>query len=567
MFLFNSNAAIVDELRSSQAQSVFESVSWRHWRTSRRNGFAFLEDNIGPYFFSLNIVSPSRNVVSNVDAIHHKAQRATGFGLRSLLSLVDFSLFTPKTYHSSLILLAPEKKSMPLRRRQEFCICTLCRENDPDGLGCMLPIETVKMHREREAMGFHEHQGSSRPAQSIEPLVAVFNDMTIGEDAHPAHNLPALTMAESEARAAKKSRLTNGWTAKAMKVLNAVRDETFLLQEQLHNQMESEEGLSLELLVRIENRLETLGIAVDKTTRREPKIVALKISVYENLIALQEKCAAQRVAVPRLRETHPIQFPSDDHMRVASGNYNIVAQIALLLGAVCSIIFGVSRRAGDFVMGSLNVLLGVIFVDQQGTRGTNARGEAILKQIPKKVETASDKFNLKGRLVYYAVCTECKQTHKPIFKPGQAHPTYPKSCNNIVTPGAEPCGALLLERHFVGGLPIWRPVLVCAYHEFNDYVCGLECRDDLRKFLDSSCDDAMEEIRSGAGNHIDNVFCGEFVRNFRWTDGKLFIDRPEGEGRLLFSLNLDSDLLFIGNRFSTRIFVQIRKACLQKTAH
>ena len=104
------------------------------------------------------------------------------------------------------------------------------------------------------------------------------------------------------------------------------------------------------------------------------------------------------------------------------------------------------------------------------------RGDAILKQIPKKVDTASDKFNMKGRLVYYAVCLECKQTHKPTFKPGQAHPIYPRNCNNVAMPGAGPCGALLLERHFVGGLPIWRPILLCAYHELNDYVCDLECR-------------------------------------------------------------------------------------------
>lgn len=214
--------------------------------------------------------------------------------------------------------------------------------------------------------------------------------------------------------------------------------------------------------------------------------------------------------------------------------FTVAAQVALVLGAVCSVIFDVSRRAGDFVMGSLGVLLAVVFVDHD-----TPRGEAILKQVPKKIETATDKFNLKGRLVYYAVCPTCKQTHKPIYKRGQAHPTYPKNCNNIPAPGAGQCGTPLLERHSVGGLVIYRPILVCAYHELNDYICGLESRDDLRGYLDGACDSAMDEIRSGVRNEINDVLTGDFARNFKWTDDKLFIDRPKGEGRLLFSLNLD----------------------------
>ncbi len=43
----------------------------------------------------------------------------------------------------------------------------------------------------------------------------------------------------------------------------------------------------------------------------------------------------------------------------------------------------------------------------------------------------------------------------------------------------------------------------------------------------------------GQARRYERCFSGTFVRSFKGPDSKLFIDRPEGEGRLLFSLNLD----------------------------
>ncbi len=75
-------------------------------------------------------------------------------------------------------------------------------------------------------------------------------------------------------------------------------------------EIESERGLSLEFLVRVETRLETLGIAVEKTKRQEPGIMSLKKLVLENLETLQGKCEAQRAALPHLVDTGPVQFSS-----------------------------------------------------------------------------------------------------------------------------------------------------------------------------------------------------------------------------------------------------------------
>ncbi len=58
------------------------------------------------------------------------------------------------------------------------------------------------------------------------------------------------------------------------------------------------------------------------------------------------------------------------------------------------------------------------------------------------------------------------------------------------------------------------------------------------KVLSLACDDAMRNLGNTDPN-VNDVFQADFVKTFRWNDSKLFIDRPDGEGRLLFSLFLD----------------------------
>ncbi len=81
--------------------------------------------------------------------------------------------------------------------------------------------------------------------------------------------------------------------------------------------------------------------------------------------------------------------------------------------------------------------------------------------------------------------------------------------------------------------------MIYAYHSVMDYVTALDSQEELRRVMDLACDDAMSARLAGSPAEIKDVFSGSFVRSFKGLDSKLFIDRPEGEGRLLFSLNLD----------------------------
>ncbi len=216
---------------------------------------------------------------------------------------------------------------MPERRRgYKLCTCTKCQQDDPDGVGCLLLAGDVKIHKAKESMGFYnKRQASQRtgaeppstqevfpvPDPTIEvadPLVVAFSDMSVGQDAILAYKMSTMTI--DVPPSSKKGRSALCLNEKAMKVLNCAREETFALQEQLLEEIESERGLSLEFLVRVETRLETLGIAVEKTKRQEPGIMSLKKLVLENLETLQGKCEAQRAALPHLVDTGPVQFSS-----------------------------------------------------------------------------------------------------------------------------------------------------------------------------------------------------------------------------------------------------------------
>lgn len=195
---------------------------------------------------------------------------------------------------------------MPLKIQEQLCTCSSCKLKDVNGIGITLPVELVKLHKARDTMGFNKRKDSRR---SGGPLIAAFSNMTVGEDAHLTHKMTTMTVIDRPSMS-KERRNATIYTDRALKVLNSVRDETLVLQEQFLEEIESEDGLSLEFLVRMERRLETLGIAVERTTRQEPEIVSLKGVVIENLETLQAKCEAQRAAVPRLRDTDPISFSS-----------------------------------------------------------------------------------------------------------------------------------------------------------------------------------------------------------------------------------------------------------------
>ena len=106
------------------------------------------------------------------------------------------------------------------------------------------------------------------------------------------------------------------------------------------------------------------------------------------------------------------------------------------------VIMGVSRQDGDFVLKLLNMILYLTFT----TGGqVHPYGEEVLKQMPQEICNLLSKFDLKSRIVIYAVCPTCDCTFKPQFPNGPDSPTYPSTCTNVPYPGTDVCGQQLLH--------------------------------------------------------------------------------------------------------------------------
>jgi hypothetical protein len=164
--------------------------------------------------------------------------------------------------------------------------------------------------------------------------------------------------------------------------------------------------------------------------------------------------------------------------------------------------------------------------------------------LPKDISTALECFNLNGQTTTYAVCPVCHCTYKPLQSLGPA--TYPSQCSNRPNPDSPICNASLLDSSSGAHN---KPVKTFVYHEFNDYLASLLARSDIEKIMDDQCDDLRDRLTAMstdentnvlANVEVKDVFEAGFLKTFLGPSGvKLFVDRPDNEGRFAFVLNVD----------------------------
>jgi hypothetical protein len=196
---------------------------------------------------------------------------------------------------------------------------------------------------------------------------------------------------------------------------------------------------------------------------------------------------------------------------------------------------------GDFILNVVRLLLAWALKDSDAH--PNARHHSILNQLPSTVETVLARFDLIGKTTTFAACPMCHCTYPPTFLPGSTIPQYPTTCKNHPYPDSDPCGSPLLEDSISDdGILSSNPLKPYIVADFHDYLANLLSRKDLESVMDLCCDDLMASIRRNEQppNYVSDVFDAEFVRTFEGPEaGKLFVDRPDHEGRYLFAINVD----------------------------
>lgn len=208
-----------------------------------------------------------------------------------------------------------------------------------------------------------------------------------------------------------------------------------------------------------------------------------------------------------------------------------IAQMSILIGLVCSLFMGTSRRAGDFIMKSLSLLVATVY-----EAAGRPPPQTVLNQIPATITHALAQLNIESHTTIYAVCPRCCFTHPPKYHHNSTIATYPSTCTHKETSESDVCGEPLLTGRVNSGLS--KPIKPFVYHHFSDYMAGLLSSKKDEESMDRACDDAFASVHEPPPERISNIFQGSFLRSFLGPDGKLFIDRGT-EGRYVHSLNID----------------------------
>jgi len=219
--------------------------------------------------------------------------------------------------------------------------------------------------------------------------------------------------------------------------------------------------------------------------------------------------------------------------------YAPVTQLTMFIVVVCNVMMGVSRRLGDLILSLLTITLQYAFLDKSGN--LSLRQQSILDQIPRTMNTVLSRFNLDSKTTTYAVCPNCHCTYPPKFAYGSTVPSYPTECDNRPHPDSNLCRTSLVESTD-DGIDLSKPLKPYVYYHFHDYLAGLLAQKDLEKIMDQPCDDLISSIKANVppAAYVSDVFEAEFLRTFEGPiPGRLFVDRPQNEGRYVFALFFD----------------------------
>jgi hypothetical protein len=187
-------------------------------------------------------------------------------------------------------------------------------------------------------------------------------------------------------------------------------------------------------------------------------------------------------------------------------------------------------------MGTLSLLVGLVLVKGDGSMDPLER--RVFDQIPKTINGALSGLKLEGQVTIYAACPACDFTHRPRLDPKSNYPFYPDQCSNTPVPGGDPCNEPLLTRGDGDDSKPNRPIKPFIYHHFADYLAGLLSQHE--NVMDKSTDDCLGSLNNPPPICARDFFDAEFIRTFRGpATTKPFVDRPNGEGRYLFALNVD----------------------------
>lgn len=162
-----------------------------------------------------------------------------------------------------------------------------------------------------------------------------------------------------------------------------------------------------------------------------------------------------------------------------------------------------------------------------------------LKLIPKDPRPLASHFRLDPVLKQYICCPKCHCLYP--YNAGdspdsESHPAQ-LHCNFQKTPGSPSCDAALWEQRRVGGHSIrFTPIRKHMHQDLKHWVGRMVARKGMEDILSS----APQGPPSDPNSPIDDIWLSEIFLDLQDSSGRPFFPAPDGVGRLVFSLAVDS---------------------------
>src|SRR5271168_3563695 len=110
-----------------------------------------------------------------------------------------------------------------------------------------------------------------------------------------------------------------------------------------------------------------------------------------------------------------------------------ILQLSVFIGVACSIILGVSRRGGSFMLSILKYIIQLCFMrDVSNPKNLSPCDKKLLSGFPADPRSIEAQFHLEGKHIIYTVCPNeaCHATYKPTF---HRFLTIPPDVPNLVS--------------------------------------------------------------------------------------------------------------------------------------
>lgn len=181
----------------------------------------------------------------------------------------------------------------------------------------------------------------------------------------------------------------------------------------------------------------------------------------------------------------------------------------------------VSLDQCTFILSSLRLVLKLA-----SATSSEVESQRLSWSLPKDVRTLLKRADLQPETQAYVCCPKCFATYR--FDP--ISPSYPLRCTNREAQRSDACNRLLRKVDSSSS----KPVRLFILNDLHAWIAQLYCRPGFEEFLDRDPPPDTPDT-----DEVHDIWEAPIVREFLGPDGKLFMDRPGNESRLMFSLNMD----------------------------